>query len=328
MSQLRKNIRYFLEDRIRPNSEDSTFSFITNIVIILYSILLGIKTFIPSTSPFESVFVYIDYTITFYFTIEIIIKLLALRRMRVFFQDGWNIFDFVIVVTAIATVIIELIQHTHHSFALVARLFRIFRVFRILRIFNALPDLRKIVISLITVIPSIINITLVLLIIFYIYAVMGSMMFAEADPKHWNNFLVSMLTLMKILTFDDWFTDMEKLNNQVPGAWIYFVSFIFFAAIIFFNFFVAIMIDKMQAREKAQHKKVEKAEQQDIAEIKEELLKEDDKIDQLLLEIEKMKEVNSKEESKIDYIVNAVQVLNKQLNHLKKEINDLELGKK
>ena len=50
-------------------------------------------------------------------------------------------------------------------------------------------------------------IALLMFVIFYIYAAMGSMMFADINPVLWQDVSISMLTLFRIATFEDW-TDM------------------------------------------------------------------------------------------------------------------------
>ena len=49
--------------------------------------------------------------------------------------------------------------------------------------------------------------------------------------KLWKDFLVSMLTLFRVLTFEDWTDVMYEAMELHSWAWIYFVSFVIIAAL-------------------------------------------------------------------------------------------------
>jgi len=99
---------------------------------------------------------------------------------------------------------------------------------------------------LIRAIPSIVDIVILLFIIFYIYAIMGSFIFADMPSGLWDNFLIAMLTLFRVFTFEDWTDVMYETMEVYPWSWVYFVSFIIIAAFVFFNLFVAVIIGEMQ----------------------------------------------------------------------------------
>lgn len=184
----------------------------------------------------EEVVLILDYFVTIYFLVEILIKLSAEKRMIDFFKDGWNLFDFVIV-------LVTIIPLENTDYAAIARLFRIFRV---LRLVTARPQLKQLISVLIGTIPAIFDILLLLFIVFYIYSVLGSLLFVSVDPKLWGDFLLSMLTLFKVLTLEGWADIMDSVMEVYPWAWMYFLSFIVIASFVLFNFFIAVIINKMQ----------------------------------------------------------------------------------
>ena len=83
-------------------------------------------------------------------------------------------------------------------------------------------------------------------IIFYIYAVVGSFIFADMKSGLFDNFLTAMLTLFRILTFEDWTDVMYEAMEIYQWSWIYFISFIVITAFVFFNLFIAVIIGEMQ----------------------------------------------------------------------------------
>lgn len=219
------------------------FSNLTTSIIVLYAMLLGFKTSREIEAIFGEWWFYLDLFVTTYFLVEILIKLLAEERLKDFFKSGWNTFDFIIV-------LITLIPIEDSQFAMVARLLRLFRI---LRLFNARPELKRIIDMLFGAIPSIIDIVLLMFIIFYVYAIIGSFFFAELPSGLWTNLLTAMLTLFRVLTFEDWTDVMYEAMELSPWAWIYFVSFVVIAAFVFFNLFVAVIIGEMENLREKEH---------------------------------------------------------------------------
>ena len=86
----------------------------------------------------------------------------------------------------------------------------------------------------------------VLLFIFiesYIFAAIGSILFGDVDPVHWENIGVSMLTLFKVATIDGW---IEIMNNTLPVLSRILVFLLFYIVIngfIFLNMIVGVVID-------------------------------------------------------------------------------------
>ena len=176
-----------------------------------------------------------DYSITLFFTIEILVRIIAERSLINFFKDGWNVFDFLIVS-------ISLIPIGGAESVFVARLLRIVRV---LRIVTVVPAFRHIIDSLIKTIPRIGFIALLMFIFIYIWGAIGTLFFDEIDPERWGNIGVAMLTLVQVATYDDWAAVMRQLTIVYPAAWIYFVSFIIVNAVVLLNMVIGVIVDVM-----------------------------------------------------------------------------------
>ena len=55
-----------------------------------------------------------------------------------------------------------------------------------------------------------------------------------------------MLTLFRVMTFEDW-TDIQYATMEVyPFSWIYYLSFIFFTAFAFLNMVIGIVVNVME----------------------------------------------------------------------------------
>jgi len=211
-------------------------------VIIFSSLMIGIRTY-DLHPTFEVVLVALDYAVTLFFVLEISIRMAAEDRFRDFFKKGWNIFDFVIVV-------VSLIPLDDSQYALIARMLRLFRVMRLI---SFIPELRVLVSALITALPRMGYVALLMFIIFYIYAVIGNLLFSNINPQLWGDLGISLLTLFRVATFEDWTDVMYEAMTVYGLSWIYFISFIFFSAFVFLNMMIGIVVDVLDE----EHKKME-----------------------------------------------------------------------
>ena len=169
------------------------------------------------------------------FIAEAALKLFALwpHPLR-YFKDGWNVFDFLVIVLALIPATGQL--------ALVARLARLLRVVRLI---TTIRDLRLIVAALVRSIPSVFHVLMLMSIVVYVYAIMGYYMFHENDPDAWGSLSKSVLTLFNILTLDDWAKVMYKAMEVNPLAWIYFVSYVVVGTFVVINLFIAIIVNNL-----------------------------------------------------------------------------------
>ena len=114
------------------------FQFIVITIIILNAITLGVSSYELNAYIANSIKI-LDYLITIFFVIEILIRFIGEPKKINFFKNGWNIFDTLIV-------LVSLIPIPNNSSFL---LLRLLRVFRVLRLISAIPELKKIIEALI-----------------------------------------------------------------------------------------------------------------------------------------------------------------------------------
>ena len=204
-------------------------------IIIANGILLGLETSPELNRRYGAVMHWGNQIALGIFIAEAIIKMLALSpRPHRYFKDGWNIFDFLVIVFALVP--------ATGQFAMIARLARLLRVVRLV---SAIQDLRLIVAALVRSVPSVVHVILLMSIVVYIYAVMGYHLFHEHDPENWRNLGVSVLTLFNIITLEGWTEIMYTAMERHPLAWIYFVSFVVMGTFVVINMFIAIIINNL-----------------------------------------------------------------------------------
>jgi voltage-gated sodium channel len=224
----------------RPQFESSIIA-----LILLNAAILGLETVPALVLYYGNWFELGQHLILTVFIIEAVLKIVAVTpRLKLYFGDGWNLFDFSVILLALIPATGEL--------AVIARLARLLRV---LRLISTIPELCLIVATLMRSIPSMGNVILLMSIIFYIYGIAGYHLFHGYDPAHWGSLGLSLLTLFRVVTLEDWTDVMYTAMEAYDWAWIYFVSFIVMGTFVIINLFIAIVISNLE-QAKAEQLKV------------------------------------------------------------------------
>ncbi|WP_298444815.1 ion transporter [uncultured Ferrimonas sp.] len=229
-----------IQSQLFQLKENKAFELTVVAVIIISALEVGAKTFdLPEQAV--SVTGILDLLITLFFLFELSVRFFAEPNKSQFLRKGWNLFDTLVVV-------ISLIPIDDSEMALLARLVRVFRV---LRMVSVVPELRVLINSLLKALPQLGYVLLLMFIIFYIYAAVGSFLFADINPTLWRDIAISMLTLFRVMTFEDW-TDIQYETMEVYSwSWIYYLSFIFFTAFAFLNMVIGIVVSVMEKEQQA-----------------------------------------------------------------------------
>ncbi|XP_033020792.1 sodium channel protein type 5 subunit alpha isoform X2 [Lacerta agilis] len=203
------------------------------------------------------------------FTAECILKMVALRHY--YFTNGWNIFDFVVVILSIVgSVLSDIIQKYFFSPTLF-RVIRLARIGRILRLIRGAKGIRTLLFALMMSLPALFNIGLLLFLVMFIYAIFGMANFAYVKQEHgiddmfnFQTFPNSMLCLFQITTSAGWdgllspilntgppYCDPSHINTNgsrgncgSPAVGIlFFVTYIIISFLIVVNMYIAIILE-------------------------------------------------------------------------------------
>ena len=226
---------YKLRDFCHRLTKSHAFEYFIVALILANAVLLGVET-LPRVMNGFSHWVELGHQVTLgIFIVEAALKIFARwPRPDNYFRDGWNIFDFSIIV-------LSLIPATG-SFAIIARMARLLRL---LRLVSAVQELRLIVSTLVRSIPSMLHIVVLMSLMVYVYAIIGWQLFHEHDPEHWRNLGIALLSLFRVLTLEDWTDIMYKAMEYHPLTWMYFLSFVVFGTFVVINLFIAVVINNL-----------------------------------------------------------------------------------
>lgn len=216
-------------------AESAWFTYSITAIIVVNAIVIGLDTAPSLAANYHGVFEAANTLFLGVFIAEAAIKMLAeYPRMQRYFYDGWNVFDFLIIVASLVPATGQL-----------ATLARLARLLRVLRLISALPELRLIVATLVRSIPSMGHVLALMSIIFYVYGVAGYHLFHDIDPTHWRNLGIALLSLFRIVTLEDWTDIMYAAMEGAPWAWMYFVSFVVLGTFVVVNLFIAVVINNL-----------------------------------------------------------------------------------
>ena len=238
--------------------ESKQFTCTVIFIILLAAVLVGMDTSKSIMDRHGPLIHFLDSVVLYIFAFEALLKILShCPRPANYFKDGWNVFDFSIVLICFMPFDAEYVA-----------VLRLARVLRVLRLLSIVPRLQLLVVALLRSIPSMFYVTILLFILFYIYAVLGVMLFGENDPKHYATLGDSMLSLFRVVTLEDW-TDIMYINMYGADQYgyevaemarypdikpqgllitsvIFHVSFVLFGTMIMLNLFIGVIMTGMQ----------------------------------------------------------------------------------
>jgi voltage-gated sodium channel len=222
------------------------------VVILIAGVVAGLETSPAIMQLHGPLLLGLDKVILGVFIVEALLKMAAHGRTPWrYFADGWNVFDFLIVVLCLLPV--------GGPFAAVLRLTR---ALRLLRLVTALPKL--LVGALLKSLSAMGYVSLLLTLLFYIYAIAGIHLFGPHDPKNFGSLPAAFLSLFRLVTLDNWADLFNAQLSYVPGIKValYFVTFILFGTMIIMNLFIGIIMNSMSEmhaeiaeRDRAQHER-------------------------------------------------------------------------
>jgi len=144
----------------------------------------------------------ISYVFLVIFVFEAGAKIISMGKN--YFKDPFNMFDFIIIVISIITLVLTKFNLLG-AFGDLANVIRVFRLGRVLRLVNKSPNLRMIFNTFKNTLPSLSYIGLLLALVQFIYAILGVELFAYVrfgDELHKNTnfrtFGESMLALFRV----------------------------------------------------------------------------------------------------------------------------------
>lgn len=215
------------------------WSHLVTTVIVFNALTIAVSTY-PVPPRVLRTLELLDAICMGFFAFELLVRLAAVKfNPKKFFNNGWNIFDFIVIVAGLTPWV------SSNTTAL-----RVVRLLRVSRLLRLMPDVKVLLNGLRKAAGPAFSLLMLTLLYVYLYAVVGWMMFSgrvtdPEMPKYFDNIGEAMLTLFELLTLEGWNETMRNLRDLHPLSLPYVISFVVFGTYIVVNLVVGIVINSL-----------------------------------------------------------------------------------
>ncbi|XP_064416748.1 calcium channel, voltage-dependent, P/Q type, alpha 1A subunit, b isoform X3 [Latimeria chalumnae] len=244
------------------------FEYTVMAMIALNTIVLMMK-FYNSTDTYEYVLKMFNTVFTTLFSLECLLKIIAFGVLK-YFQDAWNIFDFVTVLGSITDILVTEIGSPNNFINL--SFLRLFRAARLIKLLRQGYTIRILLWTFVQSFKALPYVCLLIAMLFFIYAIIGMQVFgniaidededsAITEHNNFRTFFQALMLLFRSATGEAWHEIMlsclsgkkcdprsgiKELECGNEFAYFYFVSFIFLCSFLMLNLFVAVIMDNFE----------------------------------------------------------------------------------
>uniref|UniRef100_A0A671XGQ0 Sodium channel protein n=1 Tax=Sparus aurata TaxID=8175 RepID=A0A671XGQ0_SPAAU len=245
------------------------FDIVIMVLIWLNMVTMMVETDDQSETQ-EDVLQKINIVFIVIFSGECLLKMISLRQY--FFTNGWNVFDFIVVILSIIGMFLSNLIEKYFVSPTLFRVIRLARIGRVLRLIKGAKGIRTLLFALMMSLPALFNIGLLLFLVMFIYAIFGMSNFAYVkredgidDLFNFETFGNSMICLFQITTSAGWDGLLAPILNKLPDdcnsttehpgssakgdcgnppvGIAFFVSYIIICFLIVVNMYIAVILE-------------------------------------------------------------------------------------
>lgn len=223
----------------------SQFELFIAFIILVNAVSLALLT-MPDIDPeVKETLSELDTFALYVYLVELIMRIVSYGKQPwKFFRQGWNIFDFSIVVLSFGIFSGETI------------ILRLLRIFRLIRIFRFLPEVRVLTSSVVKSLPPLMSVGVLIFLALFIYGMAGVYLFGEQLPESWGNITLALTSLFILLTLENFPNYLEEAVEISPWALPFYLSYIFIVVFTVLNVLIGIVLNAMdEAREENKERK-------------------------------------------------------------------------
>lgn len=212
-------------------------------VIMLNCILMFVGGFWPGSSWFEL----IDAFFTLVFVLEAWTKISA-GGWNAYWADGWNRFDFIVLVIALPSLASPLVEHSIATSSVLAlRSMRLFKSFKILRF---IPNIRRLLNGVKRAFRASLLVLLAFVVLLFIVSIMSSAIFGSLAPEYFGNPAISLYSIFRLFSVEGWYELPDAIAHNGGASWgtfarIYFSMLVFLGGILGMSLINSVFVDAM-----------------------------------------------------------------------------------
>ncbi|XP_072836114.2 cation channel sperm-associated protein 4 [Pogona vitticeps] len=216
------------------------FKILLAFFIILNAVIIAVRTSPSLEEKYYGFFSAVDTIVLAFLICEVLLN--WCYGFSLYWKDGWNIINFLIVVFLFIGLLIPALDDK--------TMLHTFRVMRLMQVCTLVGGLARMIQVILQSAPDMANIMILLFTIMLIFSVFGVTLFGSLVPNHFGNLGTALYSLFICITQDGWVSiyhdfENEGLALEIGGA-LYFFIFITFGAFIFANLLVAVVTTNLE----------------------------------------------------------------------------------
>ncbi|XP_008693077.1 cation channel sperm-associated protein 4 [Ursus maritimus] len=223
------------------------FRLLLALLLVVNAITIGLRTNSFLGQQHYELFSTIDDIVLTILICELLLG--WLNGFWIFWKDGWNILNFLIIFTLLLGFFINELSVNAITYTL--------RALRLVHVCMAVEPLARIIRVILQSVPDMANIMTLILFFMLVFSVFGVTLFGAFVPMHFQNMQVALYTLFICITQDGWvdiYNDFQMETREYAmeiGGAIYFTTFITIGAFIGINLLVVVVTTNLEQMMKA-----------------------------------------------------------------------------
>lgn len=213
------------------------------IAIVLNTAVMFIGGFWPESLLFEVS----DALFTLIFLFEAIAKITE-YRWNGYWKNGWNKFDFIVLVVALPTLVSPFIEQTTATGTILAlRSMRLFKSFKMLRF---IPNIHKLLKGIKLAAKASLLVFIAFVVFLVIFSILSSTIFGTIAPDYFGNPAISLYSIFRLFSVEGWYELPDAVAQNGTPFWglfarCYFSVLMFLGGIIGMSLVNSIFVDAM-----------------------------------------------------------------------------------
>ncbi len=193
------------------------------------------------------IFVVLDSIFTLLFLAEAIVKIKT-YGWKAYWSDGWNKFDFILVLCAMPS-LLNLVADTGLSTNILLS-FRTFRAFKSFRLFQFIPNIEYLIRGVKLACKASFVVVIAFLILLLVFSILTSTIFGNIAPEYFGDPATATYSIFRLFTIEGWYEMPDAIaRNSQEGmstfAKVYFSILLFAGGIIGMSLVNSIFVDAM-----------------------------------------------------------------------------------
>lgn len=171
-----------------------------------------------------------DTFFTLFFLLETVVKIHA-SGWKSYWQDGWNRFDFVIIMLALPSLGSLFVEDRLAEMNVILA-FRVLRAFKSFLLFRHVPNISRILSGLRLAVKASVLVCVAYLVFLIVFSMLTFSLFSDDAPQFFGTPLLSMYSTFRLFTVEGWYEMPEAVVQGGSVTWGIFVR-LYFAVLLF-----------------------------------------------------------------------------------------------